>query len=219
MDANTELLGTLTGQNVTELQRWSSAWGDLLAADMALLERGQLDDSKPSNAFLRRALWESAIASYGRCAVSARKRKIAFNDFVRETTGDDGMAVHERIMDWRHGQVAHRNSAEFESSETVLTFAQGPAHPTSLNLVLSTDTGPANNAEFVIAFQGHVKTVRDAIWEKKLFPIAVAVIDDLNAGRITRPTELRIAAQDRPLPQRLVINQCITTLGAGGPIE
>src|SRR5690348_2897323 len=71
-----ELHGPLTGLDATMLERWSSVWADLQAADMALFERGKLNDSKGANLFHRRALWESAVASYGRCAVSGKRRKI-----------------------------------------------------------------------------------------------------------------------------------------------
>ncbi len=213
-----ELRRTLTGQNVTLLQRWSSAWADLQAAGMALYERGQLDDSKAANLFLRRALWESAISSYGRCAVSAKKRKIPFNEFVSNTVGDDGLSVHKKIMDWRHKHVAHRNGPEYESAEAVLTYANGPAHPTSLNAVLSIDAGPKNDADFIAAFDKHVTALRDAVWEHKLFPLAVVIIDDLNAGRLPPLSELRLAEDDSS-DGRYIINQCITTLGKGAPIS
>jgi hypothetical protein len=51
----------------------------------------------PANLFQRRALWESAIASYGRLIVSDQKRKNPFKEFVEEITGVDGLAIHERI--------------------------------------------------------------------------------------------------------------------------
>ncbi|WP_099025623.1 hypothetical protein [Mycolicibacterium palauense] len=213
-----ELWGTLTGLNATLLNRWSSAWSDLQAADMALHERRKLDDSKMANVFHRRALWESAVASYGRCAVSNRKRKIAFKDFVAEILGDEGLAVHERIMDWRHGHVAHRNGAEFESVETGFTYANGPAHPTSINVALEIDAGPPNSAEFVTTFEDHVKTVRDALWEQKLFPLAASVVDDVNAGRIARPAELHVRKDRSGEEGRYTLNLNITTLGGGKSI-
>lgn len=185
---------------------------------MALFERRGLDDSKMANVFHRRALWESAVASYGRCAVSNKRRKIAFKDFVSEVTGDDGLAVHERIMDWRHGHVAHRNGAEFESVETGFTYADTPTHPTSLNVALVIDAGPPNSSEFVADFENHVKTMRDAVWEQKLFPLAGDVVDDVNAGRIARPTQPR-ALDDRSGEGRYTLNLNITTLGKGEPVR
>jgi hypothetical protein len=218
MTKDIELWGTLTGLNVTRAQRWCSVWADLLFADMALLERGRLDDGTPPNMFHRRALWESAVVSYGRCTVSDQKREVPFKDLVIEVAGHDGLALHERIMDWRHGHVAHRKRAEFEAVETVLAFAKGPAHPTALRMILGVDLGPGNDGEFVTAFQQHVKTLRDAMYEKKLRPLGISIIDDLNAGRISRPSELR-PADDWSSRERYVVNHCLVELGAGERIR
>ncbi|MCV7346426.1 hypothetical protein [Mycolicibacterium rhodesiae] len=216
MTSGTELWGTLAGANVTLVQRWASAWADLQAAGMALYERGKSDDKRAANMFLRRALWESAIASYGRCAVSAKKRNIPFRDFVQDTVGEDGMAVHRQIMDWRHGHVAHRNRAEFESIETVLTYEKGAAQrPKSFNVVLKIDAGPPNDSEFVAAFDSHVTTLRDTLWEQKLFGLTQDIVADLNAGRIPWPSQLR-AADDKIEAGWYSINQNITTLKASG---
>lgn len=212
MASESELWGTLSGLNVTFLQRWCSAWCDLQAAAMVLHERKKSDDTAAANLFLRRALWESAVASYGRCAVSSRRRDIAFNELVQEIAGADGFAVHQRIMDWRHGHVAHRNRAEFESVETVLTYSNGPAQPTSLNVIVNIDAGPPNAAELVANFESHVTILRDAVWQKRMFPLAASVVDDLNSGRIAWPTELHLPS-DETSAGRYVINQCITTLG------
>ncbi|OBH34495.1 hypothetical protein A5690_12110 [Mycobacterium intracellulare] len=35
----------------------------------------------------------------GRLIVSDQKRKIPFKEFIKEITGVDGLAIHERIMD------------------------------------------------------------------------------------------------------------------------
>lgn len=202
---------------MTHAERWCSAWADLLLAGMALLYRGELEDNLPATMFHRRALWESAVVSYGRCAVSDHKREIPFKDFVEEVTGDEGLALHERIMDWRHGHVAHRKRAEFESIETVLSFAKGSAHPTSLHIVLGIDLGPVNDSEFVASFETHIQTLRDAMYEKKIRPYGFAAIDDMNAGLITRPSQLR-AAEDFSSSERYMINHCLAELGAGAPI-
>lgn len=211
-----ELWGTLIGLKVTHAQRWCSAWADLLFADMALMYRSELDHAVPANLFHRRALWESAVVSYGRCAVSDQKRKIPFREFVEEVTGDEGVALHQRIMDWRHGHVAHRKRAEFESIETVLAFATGSAHPNALRLVLGIESGPKNDDEFVVAFQSHIKTLRDAMCEKRLAPLGVEIVDDLNADCIERPTQLR-PADDQSSHERYVITHTLADLGAGGP--
>lgn len=209
-----ELWGTLTGLKVTYAQRWCSVWADLLFADMALMYRSELDDAKAATMFHRRALWESAVVSYGRCAVSDQKRKVPFEDFVREVTGGDGLALHERIMDWRHGHVAHRKRSEFESIETVLAYANPPAHPTALRLLLGIDLGPKNDDELVVAFQSHVKTLRDAIYEQRIAPLGLEIIDDYNAGLVARPAQLH-PARDQSSAERYVITHTLAELGPG----
>ncbi len=187
-----ERWGTLTGPNVSDAQRWCSAWADLLLIDMALLERRELE-ARFQNMFRRRVLWESAVVSYGRLAVSNRKRKIHFKDFVAQITGAEGLALHEQIMEWRHGHVAHRTSPEFESIETVLTFKDAEATPSALEIVLSTDAGPLDDSEFVVAFRQHVKVLRDAMYEQKIKPLGVSIVDDFNSGRIPNRLVLRPA--------------------------
>jgi hypothetical protein len=214
MATDGERWGTLTGLKVTYAQRWCSAWADLLFADMALMYRSELADTDPAHFFQRRALWESAVVSYGRCAVSDQKRKIPFEDFVVEVTGDDGLALHERIMDWRHGHAAHRKRKEFESIETVLAFAEGSALPNALRLVLSIASGPKDDDELVVAFQPHIKTLRDAMYEKRLDPLGREIVDDFNAGLIQRPTQLR-PADDRSSHERYMITHTLAELGPG----
>lgn len=209
-----ELWGTLIGLKVTHAQRWCSAWADLLFADMALMYRSELADTDPAHVFRRRSLWESAVVSYGRCAVSDQKRKIPFEEFVAEITGEDGLAVHERIMDWRHGHVAHRKRKEFESIETVLAFSGGPVQPTALRLVLGVSAGPSNDDELVVAFQPHIKALRDAMYEKRLGPLGREIVDDFNAGLVQRPTQLR-PADDSSSPDMYVITHTIAELGPG----
>lgn len=209
-----ETWGTLTGLNVTLLQRWYSAWADLQFAGMSLFYLAELE-SKPANIFRRRALWESAVVSYGRCAVSARKRKIPFVDFVKAVAGDDGHAVHERIMDWRHGHVAHRNSADFESVETILAYAPsgGRLSPTEMKIQLAVGAGPDDDTELVTAFERLVETVRNAMYEQKIRPLAVDIVDDLNARRVPWPSELR-PPEDRSLGGRYVYTGSLLTLSA-----
>ncbi|WP_131813161.1 hypothetical protein [Mycolicibacter heraklionensis] len=197
--------------NVTLLQRWCSAWADLLHADMALLEHHELP-AKPSTVFHRRALWESAVISYGRCSVSDQKRDIPFKELVREATGDEGIALHERILDWRHGHVAHRKRSEFESVETVLAFPSGARNHAALRLVLSVQAEPEDDTGIVAAFEQHVKTVRDFMYENRVRPISKSVIADLNAGLLTL-SELQPAA-DQSTRARLVITQNLLEVSA-----
>lgn len=206
-----ERWATLTGLNVTFAQRWCSAWADLLLTDMALMYRAELEPNLESM-FRRRAYWESAAVSYGRLIVSDKKRKIPFKEFIEEVTGDDGLALHKQIMDWRQGHVAHRTGAKYESVETVLAFEDGSATPNALKIVLGIDLGPLDDTEFVQAFQRHVKTLRDAIYERKLHPLGGKIIEYFNA---TRPlVEIRPAVDQSSL-ERYVVQYRLFELAGG----
>ena len=209
-----ELWGTLEGLNVTYLQRWGSAWADLQATGMALAERRELEATKATNVFLRRALWDSAVVSYGRFGFSEQARPISPEDFIEDVEGKDGLALHKRIMDWRHGHVAHRKRAEFESVETVLAYANGADRPTALRLVLGIDLGPLDDSDFVAAFQNHVAVLATAMYENKIRPLALSIIEDLNTKRIALPSSLS-PARDHSTWERYVINQCVSMLGPG----
>jgi hypothetical protein len=206
-DTSAQQWATASGEPVTELERWGSVWADLLLVDMVLLERRELP-TKPSTAFQRRGLWESAVIAYGRADQSQWERPVPFKDFVREVAGEDGMATHDRIMDWRHGHVAHRNRAEFESVETAVEYAQGS--PTGLYLVIASDIGPKNDHPFVAEFERHVKLLRDTMYETKISPLAMQLVDVLGSDQValTAPGP----AQGQSSAERLVITQHLATL-------
>ncbi|PYE19245.1 hypothetical protein DFR67_103156 [Williamsia limnetica] len=203
---------TLSGEKVKELERWGSAWADLQHAGMALFERQQLP-RRPSSLFQRRALWESAVVAYARADQSKDRRDIQFKNFVQEITGDSGSAMHKRVMDWRHGHVAHRKRAEFESAETVIAFRNGSATPSSLHLVLGIDLGPEDDSEFVAAFRQHVEVLRNAMYETRISPLAKQIIDNINESKIVIPSEMR-PADDQSSSARYVINHLLLTLDA-----
>ncbi len=214
MAENAEFWGTLEGLNVTDLQRWGSAWADLQASGMALAERRELESTKATNVFLRRALWDSAVVSYGRFAFSEQARPISAEKFVEEVAGNDGLVFHNRIMDWRHGHVAHRKHAEFESVKTVLAYAEGADRPNALRLVLGIDLGPLDDSGFVVAFHKHVAELATAMYERKIRPLAIQIVEDLNTRRMALPSSLSPARDDSTL-ERYVINQCVSKLGIG----
>lgn len=183
--------------------------------DMALLYRSELEPN-PGNIFRRRACWESALISYGRLVVSNWEREIPFVEFLEEVTGDDGVALHERLMDWRQGHVAHRTSAEFESNETVLAYASGSDTPNTLKVVVGIDMGPLDDSEFAISFKQHVKTLRDAIFERRLQPLGYSIVEDVNGGRIAR-SELR-PAEEQSSSGRYVVAYNVLALAPPGSL-
>ncbi|MCA2254811.1 hypothetical protein JF710_16650 [Mycobacterium intracellulare] len=211
MAPDRERWATLTGLDVTYAQRWCSAWADLLLTDMALMYRAELEPTM-ENMFRRRAYWESATVSYGRLIVSDKKRKIPFKEFIGEVTGDDGLALHEQIMNWRQQHVAHRTGNQYESVETVLAFEHGSATPNALKIVLGVDMGPLDDSEFVEAFREHVKTLRDAMYERKLHPLGEKIIEYFNA---TRPlVQIRPALNQSSL-ERYVVEYRLFELAGG----
>lgn len=179
--AQQELWSTLTNDTTREIRKWASVWMDVLHADMVLYERQQLP-KKPSTAFQRRALWESAVVAYGRVPMSMHRRKVSFTEFLQEVCGDAGLATHERIMDWRHGHVAHRRDPEFETAEVVAAFDQStPAELTAIRFLLDTSIGPSDDSEFASAFREHVSHIRNALYTTRLQPLTEQLIGELRA--------------------------------------
>ena len=132
----------------------------------------------------------------------------SFKDFVREVAGELGMATHTRIMDWRHGHVAHRNRAEFETVETAVEYADGL--PAGLHLVIASDIGPTDDHPFVAEFERHVKLLRDTMYETKISPLAVQLAKVLGSDQValTAPGP----AHDQSSAERLVITHHLATL-------
>jgi hypothetical protein len=199
---------TASGEPVFALERWGSVWADLLLVDMVLHERRWLP-TEASTVFQRRGLWESAIIAYGRADQSQWERPVPFKDFVREVAGEDGMATHNRIMDWRHGHVAHRNRAEFETVETAVEYSQGS--PTGLHLVIASDIGPTNDHPFVAEFEEHVKLLRDTMYERKILPLAMQLVEALGSDQVALTAPGR-PAHERSSAERLVITHHLATL-------
>lgn len=157
--------------DANRLGKWASLWADLTQALMALHERSQLQ-SAPATAFTRRALWESAIISYGRMQTSGKKRRLEHEDLLHKARGDRGIEFHEILMSWRHGHVGHRNSEEFEA---VRVFADhldaAPDTLDSIRAEVVTSMGPPINSELETEFSAHVEALRNTLWEQYLAPI------------------------------------------------
>ena len=163
----------LLGENdANRLGKWASLWADLIHVDMVLLARAQVSDIA-ANAFHRRALWESAIVSYGRMAVSDRRRKLDHDDLLRAARGERGVEFHKTLMNWRHDHVAHRLSRDLE---TVAVYADyldhAPEVLDSIGVSVSAAGGPSDDSPTLIEFTEHVKMLRDTLWEKYLAPPA-----------------------------------------------
>ena len=178
----------LTRHDADLIRKWASLWVDLLHVRQALYMREQLANT-PANLITRRALWESAIVSYGRMGASD-ERKVEWETFVRTIGGDGAFALHQDLMRWRHEHVAHRTGAQFETVTVSAIFGE----TRELNLIcghVATNVGPSS-AEYVQRFHDHVDSLMNYIWTKKM---AVASTRLLERARKLDPA----AGQDAAL--------------------
>ena len=99
------LIARIEGNVASALSGWASLWADLLHVDMTLLARqGMPIDG--AHLFARRALWEAAVVSYGRTAMSGRRQQ-RLTDLIA-TGGPEAARTHQDIITWRNQHVAHR---------------------------------------------------------------------------------------------------------------
>jgi hypothetical protein len=168
----TDVQVELTASEANRLRKWGSLWFDLLHADMAMYERQNLPNTA-ANVFTRRALWESAVISYGRMQFSDKKRKLTHEDLLRAAGGEKALAFHERLSQWRHNHIAHRLSPEYE---TIAAAETGQPGLETLDLGVSTWIGPSDDSALAEEFREHVKALRDSLWQIYLAPIGEALV-------------------------------------------
>ncbi|AFS13662.1 MULTISPECIES: hypothetical protein [Mycobacterium avium complex (MAC)] len=175
----------LDESDANRLGKWASLWADLLHVDMVLAARTQVPDVA-ANVFHRRALWESAIVSYGRMAVSEKRRDIDYEDLLRAARGDRAMQFHETLMGWRHDHVAHRKSRDLEAVAVYADYLDAdPDVLDSIRVSVSPSGGPAEGSPLVIEFYEHVKALRDTLWQKYLAPIGELIATRGPRGGLT----------------------------------
>lgn len=171
-----ELLAELTDCEANRLRKWGSLWLDLLQVDMALHERAKLPNSLATT-ITRRALWESAVISYGRMGFSD-VRNLEYEELLETVSGDSAKAFHAQVMGWRHGHVAHRTDEAYEETATVAQYADGNStDPEALNLLISTWVGPDDESPLAHQFRDHANKLRVVLWEKYLAPIGERVVN------------------------------------------
>jgi hypothetical protein len=167
---------TLETSEANRLGKWGSLWFDLQHVVMALGVRRNTPNTF-ENAFARRALWESAVVSYGRMEASSHKRKLTHEELLRASGGDEAVAFHKQVMRRRNDHIAHRLSKEFESVEVSAHYSDDEPKPERLGLMVSTWVGPKDDALEATHFREHVTRLRDTLWEKYLAPIGQAIAD------------------------------------------
>jgi hypothetical protein len=130
----------LKGELAQEFSEWFSIWSDLLHVRQALYGRRQIEDTGV-NVFVRRAIWEGAVISYGRCYKSGRRRSL-LRKYIEDMTPEQRNR-HDETIHWRDKHVGHRVDSALEVATTVaevdaagtllkvsgrITPAFGPSH-------------------------------------------------------------------------------------------
>lgn len=149
-----------------------------------------------TNMFARRAMWESAIVSYGRMGASDN-RKVDFQTFVTDVGGIEGVQLHSELMTWRHDHVAHRSGTQFEETVVAAYFADSDVNHLSVNV--STDVGPADDSDFAERFRSHVKRLRDHLWESYMAPWGATLAE--RCQKAPAPTE---STPQAPIPAQRI---------------
>ncbi|MGW4718194.1 hypothetical protein [Nocardia sp. NPDC004260] len=170
-----EQCASLDSVDADVLRKWGSAWLDLRHAD-SVLEARLNTPVTPSNLFVRRALWEAAVISYGRVGQSTRRRKIDLAGLFAASGDPDASNFHDTIKEWRHGHVAHRADAAFESVDALLCV-DASLTPSALKLVIETDIGPQDDEQLAEKFRAHVILLHNTIWERFMVPLAAKLTE------------------------------------------
>ena len=124
-----------------------------------------------STAFMRRALWESAVVSYGRIAASDRQRKLDHEDLLKAAGGEDALAFHEQVMRWSHDHVARRLSKEFEAVEVFAHHTNEAAErPALVGLRVSTWRGPKDDSPEWSGFANTSSACGTSSWPSTWLP-------------------------------------------------
>ncbi len=163
-----------------EFSEWFSIWGDLRHVRQALYDRRQIEDTGV-NLFVRRAIWEGAVISYGRCYITGRRRSL-----LRKYKG--GMKPeqrnrHDETLHWRDKHVGHRVDPALE---VAITVAEVDAAGTLLKV--SGRITPTISPSQVAAqeLEDLAEALSDMVWEKELIPLERKIRDSYTPLRQPR---------------------------------
>lgn len=161
-----KLIARINGEAVSALADWASLWGDLLHVDMTLLARREMP-ADAAHLFERRALWEAAAVSYGRTALSGRRRQ-RLTDLI-SSQGPEPATCHQDVMAWRNQHVAHRVDDRRERVEVGAIIDPVGRRLKRVHIRVAPTLGPEDeDDDLVQRFEAHVKGLRDRIWEEHL---------------------------------------------------
>jgi hypothetical protein len=182
--------------SVAELRDWASLWGDLLHVDMVLLAREKFE-ADASNIFIRRALWESAVISYGRTAISGRRHS-QIQELLK-LLGPEADAFHKEVMSWRNQHVAHRVDGSRESTEARGIIDLATQRIRAIRVHVSPVLGPEEeDDDLAKRFKRYVEELRNLAWTQRIVPSEQRaiqanseVLDDLlaKASSLSEPND------------------------------
>lgn len=196
--SSSHLEAHLKSATARELEDWASLWSDLLHAEMILHTRAAIP-AIPANHFARRALWEAAIVSYGRTAMSGRRRQQV--EELLTFLGSPAKELHEDLMAWRNKHVAHRVDRTREQVDVRAMVDEAKRRVTGVKIRVRPVVGPEDqdNQQLASRVQEHVRVCKEAAWGQRIKPLeqrllteSVALID----------TIIAVAAQPDPPPVR-----------------
>jgi hypothetical protein len=166
--------------SVAELLDWASLWGDLLHVDMVLLAREGIDVAAP-NLFIRRALWESAVISYGRTATSGR-RQSQIEELLTLLSPDE-RSFHQEVMAWRNQHVAHRVDLSREQAEAIAIIHPEAPSIKAIQIRVNPVLGPEDeDDDLANRFKKYIEVLRNLAWTQKMAPLEQKAIEENSAN-------------------------------------
>ena len=162
---------TLKCELAQEFSEWFSIWSDLLHVRQALYGRRQIEDTG-ANLFVRRAIWEGAVISYGRCYVTGRRRSLLRK--YKEGMTLEQRNRHDETIHWRDKHVGHRVDQALEVATTV-----AEVDTAGTLLKVSGRITPTVSPSQVAAqeLEDLAEVLKDMVWEKELIPLELKIRD------------------------------------------
>lgn len=169
-----ELAARVEGKAVDALADCASLWADLLHVAMTLHARREVS-ADAAHLFIRRALWEAAVISYGRTAKTGRRQPLA--DLI-SAQGVDAERCHKDVIAWRDRHVAHRVDRLRETVEIRVIVDPAERRLKRLNVRVAPALGPEDEADDLVQrLEAHVKALRERLWQERMPELERMVID------------------------------------------
>jgi hypothetical protein len=112
---------------------------------------------------IKELMWHSAVTSYGRCFVEAKGRGTTLEIAHVKEAGDKHLAVHNKLMEFRHQYVAHSGTNNEQHAIVLIPLDNGLVNPVVERTVtfMSHRISPTNKEleEFISLIQDLKKVV------------------------------------------------------------